>query len=240
MTAIPSVGVFLNQLHDRMDQTIEAAKNADLQWKMKAEQVKLTVENARIEYENSLNLTMDRIDQVARNALDQISILVSQVESSSHAQGIERKTRNYTSSTMHLASTRACGNVDFVDYFFKAYPTPGWHVVRGSSSPSVTHRGECKLPTFVSDDDDVVVYKGSTLHKAFGCSGIMDVTISFIEYQDVPVTDHQSQDIISNAIDGSAPQFVGNDLNSSDNIKVENQEGGFVIKATKPKDLEDI
>jgi len=40
----------------------------------------------------------------------------------------------------------------------------------------------------------------------------MDVTISFTEYQDVPVTDHQSQNNLPNAADGSAHPFVGNDL----------------------------
>lgn len=396
----PSLGILLNQLFDRVDQTIDAAKNAGLQLEMEAgAQVRLTIENARIAYADSLNLTMDRVDQTARNTFDQISTLVGNVESKSSAllkqatataqqiantlplhnnrpqvttlvpkyivnqtpihfkfmgnfqhasepnyqpnlkfgtrtfqasrittqsleftanpsevfegvnlqtitkiaysQGIlstpwpatlmgtneakftvligalpsspgtitleyttqrtERQTQVYTSQNMHLASTREAGNNDQIGHLFRAYPTPGWHVVRGSSSTSVTHHGECQLPSFESDHDDVVVYKGSTIHKVKGSSGSMDVTISFTEYQDVSVTDHHSEKInlkwgdskvfnhplgtwkiTFNAFDGSSHEFLGSDLTSSDYIKIENQGGGFVIKATKPKDLEDI
>jgi len=174
-------------------------------------------------------------------------------------QRTERRTQVYTSQNMHLASTREAGNKDQKGHLFRAYPNPGWHVVRGSSSTSVTHHGECELPSFESDHDDVVVYKGSTIHKIAGSSGSMDVTISFTEYQDVSVTDHHSEKInlkwgdskafnhplgswkiTFNAFDGSSHEFLGSDLTSSDYIKIENQGGGFVIKATKPKDLEDI
>lgn len=397
-----SLGILLNQLFDRIDQTIEAAKNAGLQLEMEAgAQVRLTIENARIAYADSLNLTMDLVDQTARNTFDQLSTLVGNVESKSnallkqaaasaqqiantlplhndrpqvttllpkyvvrmddtpiqfkfmgnfehaarptyhpdlkfgthtfqasrittqlleftakpaevfeginlqaitnvaYAQGIltipwpatlmrtheakftvlvgalpsspgtitldyttqrtERRTQSYTSPNMHLASTREAGNNDQIDHLFRAYPTPGWHVVRGSSSTKVTHQGTCRFPSFESDHDDVVVYKGSTIHKSIGSSGSMDVTISFTEYQDVSVTDHHSEKInlkwgdskafnhplgswkiTFNAFDGSSHEFLGSDLTSSDYIKIENQGGGFVIKATKPKDLEDI
>lgn len=171
----------------------------------------------------------------------------------------ERRTQVKRSNSQMISSCREEGNNDQIDIPIRANPSNGWKVLMGTSREEHSAFGDCGLPTFVSENEGEVVYKGSTIHHGGFSktpSGRMHVVLVFTEYQDVPVVRHHAADVSLKwgdthgfnhpvgrwkiqftAFDGKYNEFVGSDTTSSPYLKVENQGGGFVIKAILPVHL---
>lgn len=74
-------GILLNQLFDRAQQLIQQFENSGKSLEIEGGiQLRQTIEAARAAYVDSLNLTMDKIDQTTRNTFDQMKLLVEQAE----------------------------------------------------------------------------------------------------------------------------------------------------------------
>ncbi|CAF24242.1 hypothetical protein [Candidatus Protochlamydia amoebophila] len=409
--AIPAgitTGLLLNQFFDRTQQTIDQLKNAGLHLEMEAgAQLRQTIEQAKVAYADSLNLTMDRVDATTRNTFDQLETLVSGVQARNatlmknmaasaqqiantlpfhndrpqlttvlprfilrtdqtpilfqffgnferaaeqayapkltfhgqdftathitiqklefsvlptavfpgnqlqNAKGVvysegtletyypgtvfgrtaavfhltigalppspgtltleyrrdrvQREERLCQTQKQHIGSRKNEGNNDVINHLFKATPSEGWHVKKGTSEANPSCGGRHTGPDFVSDDGDQVLWRGSTIKNTMDLgseSGWMDVTISFIEWQDQIVTEQFTETIdlkwgntkvlqaadfplgkwklIFDSFDGDHHEFAGTDIDTSPYLKIKNQGGGFVIKAVKPKELDSI
>ncbi len=83
-----SVNFFLNDLQKRIDgsiqQAMNAAENAGISLEIEAgRQVALAIENAKLAYQDSLNLTMAKADKVVRDSLNTLSSMVQDFEQKS-------------------------------------------------------------------------------------------------------------------------------------------------------------
>jgi hypothetical protein len=77
-----TLGLTLSHLMDQLMQAIDAARNAGLTLEMEAgRQAYLTVQQAQNAYRESLNLTMDRVDNSTKTAINQLQIATDQVSS---------------------------------------------------------------------------------------------------------------------------------------------------------------
>lgn len=411
------VGVLINQLFDRVEQTIDAAVQGGLRLEMEAgAQVRQTIQDAQIAYNESLNLTMDRVDETARNTINQIAGLVQDLETRQeniliglarraqvaatalpfhnerpqlsavlprfvlrlpndandirfkfqgnfehaamvgyaptltfnqqgpfHATHITNQqlefqvaplavfpnngpvrritfsqgvlsvpwqfqnagflgamsapqrlianfrliigrlpnypgeiTFNYTTTALkvskgpsvekripnqHLSSAREGGNNDHKDHLFMGTSDRGWHVEQNTSKVEVTQMGEVQYPTFVSDHGNQVVYRGGTIHKVAGSSGVLDVVIVFKQYQEIYETTEHSETVdlawgdskafthpadakitkwkvIFNGFDGSKHEFIRS--GSCDFLKVRSDSQGISLEVPKPQELDDL
>lgn len=179
---------------------------------------------------------------------------------------IQREVRLCQTQRQHIDSRKNSGGNDVINHLFKANPSEEWHVKKGTSQANASCGGRHEGPFFVSDTGDQVIWCGSTIKNTIDIggkeSGWMDVSISFDEWQDVTITDRFSENIdlrwgnskvllatefpigkwtvIFDSFDGEHHEFAGSDLNTSPYLKLENQGGGMVIKAARPRELENI
>lgn len=95
------MGNFLNDLFDRTQQLIQQFENAGKSLAIEGGiQLRQTIEAARAAYVDSLNLTMDRVDQTTRNTFDQMRQLVQQAE-----QGQINAIQTLSSRAQQIANT---------------------------------------------------------------------------------------------------------------------------------------
>jgi hypothetical protein len=79
VTAV-TVGFFLGKLMDQLQQAIEAARNAGLSLEIEAgREVNIALANAQNAYADSLNKTIDNINQTMKGTLDQLQSMVNDV-----------------------------------------------------------------------------------------------------------------------------------------------------------------
>ncbi len=89
--------VFLDGLTDRITTIINEASQGGKELEMEAgRQINLAIENTRNAYQESLELTVDKVDQVFKDNLDQLALMVSQVQTQNDTSleklGIEAQT----------------------------------------------------------------------------------------------------------------------------------------------------
>lgn len=106
MVGAVGVGILLDRLFNQIDQTIDNAKNAGKQLEIEAGiQVRRAIENAKVAYADSLNLTMDRVDKAAQDALGKLQTLVNDA-----IAGQADLLQTLASRAQQVANTLPCHN----------------------------------------------------------------------------------------------------------------------------------
>lgn len=80
MAGILAVGLFIDQIFNRVDGAIANARQAGLDLEVQAGyQARRTIERAAVVYQDQMNLTMDRVDATVRNTLQGLHALADNV-----------------------------------------------------------------------------------------------------------------------------------------------------------------
>ncbi|KIC71451.1 hypothetical protein [Candidatus Protochlamydia amoebophila] len=101
MSPTIGTGILVNQLFDRVDQSIDRAKNAGLALEMEAGfQVRKTIEKMQVAYAEVMNQTLDRVDQTIANQINDVKNLVFELE-----QKNKRTMQELASQAQTIANT---------------------------------------------------------------------------------------------------------------------------------------
>ncbi len=155
MAAAITAGVFLNQLFDRAQQLVQQFENAGLRLEIEGGiQLRQTIQAAQAAYAESLNLTMDRIDQTARNSFDQMKTLVQLAESgqtdiinnlSSRAQQIANTLPGSNNRPQLIATFPRYVNVKGLDITFRCLGN-FFHAANPGYGATLTIKGQTFNP----------------------------------------------------------------------------------------------